>query len=59
VAVTPEQLRACADCGARLKAAIALAVTAANKNLFMALSFVDDGWLPAKVFASSILNQLT
>jgi hypothetical protein len=32
VAVTPEQLRACADCGSRLKAAIALVVIAANKN---------------------------
>src|SRR6266498_2695848 len=46
VAITLEQLRACADCGARLKAAIALTVTAANKNLFIALSSLD-GWCVA------------
>src|SRR4029450_7399879 len=38
VAVTPEQLRACADCGSRLKAAIAQTITAATRNLFIALS---------------------
>jgi hypothetical protein len=38
VAVTIEQCRAWAGCGARLKAAIALTATAAISNLLMALS---------------------
>jgi hypothetical protein len=38
VAVTIEQFRACAGCGARLRAAIALTATAAISNLLMALS---------------------
>src|SRR6185312_8257688 len=62
VAVTPKQLRACADCGARLKAAIAITVTAASGNLFMALSSRDGGWPPAKfgqVPRAPTINQLT
>jgi hypothetical protein len=38
MAVTLEQLPACADCGAKLKAAIAPTATAATSNLLMALS---------------------
>src|SRR6516165_7591031 len=38
VAVTIEQCRAWAACGARLKAAITLTATAATSNLLMALS---------------------
>jgi len=41
VAVTNEQCRAWAGCGARLKAAIALTATAATNNLVMALSFLQ------------------
>src|SRR4029450_12474861 len=51
VAVTLEQLRAWADCGARLNAAIALIMTTASRNLFMALSSLDGAWLPAKFLA--------
>jgi hypothetical protein len=40
VVVTLEQLRACATCGARFDAAIALIMTAATTNLFMALSSI-------------------
>jgi hypothetical protein len=40
VAVMLEQLRACANCGARFNAAIALIITAATRNLFMALSSI-------------------
>ena len=41
VAVTIEQCRAWAGCGARLKAAIAPTATAATTNLLMALSFLQ------------------
>src|ERR1051325_3702448 len=40
VAVTLEQFLACANCGARFNAAIALIITAATRNLFMALSSI-------------------
>jgi hypothetical protein len=51
-----------AYCGARLKAAIAITVTAASGNLFMALSSRDGGWPPAKfgqVPRAPTINQLT
>ena len=41
VAVTIEQCRAWAGCGARLKAEIAPTATAATNNLLMALSFLS------------------
>ena len=45
VAVTLEQLLACADCGAKLKATIAPSAIAANNNLVIAPLLLGDRFL--------------